>query len=219
MNHNGIYFDDIHSYEDLNLILSAAVIPPAVAKTNYVDIPGADGEIDLTEALGEVKFADRDGAKFTLTMNPAGDLSESAWEAKKTEISNLLNGKRCKVRLDKDPDYYWQGRCSVDEYLSDKRIRQFVVGAKFAPYKLKNEITRVVCPAGQNASVTLKNGRMRAIPTITTKAQATIIFNGNTFTFNAGTHKNLNIILYEGEYPVTVTSTQPVEFAYQEGDL
>lgn len=219
MNHNGIYFDDIHSYEDLNLILSAAVIPPAVAKTNYVDIPGADGEIDLTEALGEVKYADRDGAKFTLTMNPAGDLSESAWEAKKTEISNLLNGKRCKVRLDKDPEYYWQGRLSVDEYLSDRRIRQFVVGAKFAPYKLKREITRVVCPAGQNVSVTLKNGRMRAIPTITTKAQATIVFNGNTFTFNAGTHKNLNIILYKGEYPVAVTSTQPVEFTYQEGDL
>lgn len=219
MNHNGVFFDDIHSYEDLNLILSAVVIPPAVAKTNYVDIPGADGEIDLTEALGEVKYYDRDGVKFTLTMNPAGDLSESAWEAKKTEISNLLNGKRCKVRLDKDPDYYWQGRLSVDEYLSDRRIRQFVVGAKFAPYKLKNEITRVVCPAGQNVFVTLENGRMRAIPTITTKAQATIVFNGSTFTLNAGAHKNLNIILYEGEYPVTVTSTQPVEFAYQEGDL
>lgn len=219
MNHNGVFFDDIHSYEDLNLILSAVVIPPAAAKTNYVDIPGADGEIDLTEALGEVKYYDRDGVKLTLTMNPAGDLSESAWEAKKTEISNLLNGKRFKVRLDKDPEYYWQGRLSVDEYLSDRRIRQFVVGAKFAPYKLKRKITRVVCPAGQNASVTLKNGRMRAIPTITTKAQATIVFNGNTFTFNAGTHKNLSIILYEGEYPVTVTSTQPVEFAYQEGDL
>lgn len=219
MNHNGIYFDDIHSYEDLNLILSAAVIPPAVAKTNYVDIPGADGEIDLTEAFGEVKYADRDGVRFTLTMNPAGDLSESAWEAKKTEISNLLNGKRFKVRLDKDPEYYWQGRLSVDEYLSDRRIRQFVVGAKFAPYKLKNEPTTVVCPAGDKVSVTLKNGRMRAIPTITATAEATVIFNGNTFTFNAGTHKNLNIILYEGEHPVTVTSTAPVVFTYQEGDL
>lgn len=219
MSTNGVYFGNIHSFDDLGLILSAVEIPPAKAKTTYLDIPGADGSVDLTEALGEVKYSDREGVKFTFTMNPAGDLSESAWEAKKKEISNLLNGKRFNVRLDKDPEYYWRGRCSVDDYLSDKRIRQFVVGARFAPYKLKSAVTRVVCPAGQNVPVMLRNGRMRAIPAITATAQATVIFNGNTFTFNAGTHKNLNIILYEGEYPVTVTSTAPVEFSYQEGDL
>lgn len=148
---NGVYFDNIHSFDDLNLILSAVSIPPAKAKTNFVEIPAADGAVDLTEALGEVKFADRDGVKITFTMNPAGDLSESAWEAKKTEVSNLLNGKRCKVRLDKDPDYFWQGRCSVDEYNSDRRIRQIVVGAKFAPYKLKKDVTRVFIPfSGKN---------------------------------------------------------------------
>ena len=70
----GILFGNIHSFYDLNLILSAVDIEPAKPKTTYVDVPGGDGSLDLTEALGEVKYYDRTH-KFTLTMNPASDLS------------------------------------------------------------------------------------------------------------------------------------------------
>ena len=56
---NGIKFDDIHSFYDLNLVLSQVDIPPATAKTSFVDIPGADGSVDMTEALGSVKYKDR----------------------------------------------------------------------------------------------------------------------------------------------------------------
>lgn len=147
----GMSFGDIHSFRDLDLILSSVEIPPAKPKENFVDIPGADGSIDMTEALGEVKYSDRTGAKFTFYMNPAGDLSEDAWEAKKKEISNSLNGLRCNITLDKDPDYYWQGRCTVNEHASNKKLRKFVVGARLAPYKLKNDVTRVFVPlCGKN---------------------------------------------------------------------
>ena len=104
----GVSFNEIHSYRDLNLILSRVEVAPASPKTVYVDIPGADGSLDLSEALGEIKFSDRT-LKFTFTMHPGGDLSESAWEAKKTQVSNRLNGLACQITLDKDPGYYWQG--------------------------------------------------------------------------------------------------------------
>lgn len=133
----GIRFDNVHSYDDLNLLLSVAEIPPATAKTNYIDIPGGDGSVDLTEALGEVKFKDRECA-FTFTVFPQDD-----FEVKKRQISNLLNGKVCKIALDKDPGYYWQGRCSINEYASDKNIHKIVVGAVVAPYKLKEKRTNV----------------------------------------------------------------------------
>lgn len=127
----GIKFDSVHSFNDLNLVLSEVSIPPATAKTNFVDIPGGDGSVDLTEALGEVKYNDR-GCKFTFTVFPSDD-----FEAKKRQVSNLLNGKRCKIVVDKDPDFYWLGRCSIDEYSSNKNIHKIVVGATVAPYKLK----------------------------------------------------------------------------------
>jgi hypothetical protein len=209
----GIKFDNVHSYDDLNLVLSEVNIPPATAKTNFVDIPGGDGSVDLTEALGEVKFEDRE-CRFTFTVFPYED-----FEVKKRLVSNQLNGKRCKITLDKDPGYYWLGRCSIDEYASDKNLHKIVVGAVVAPYKLKTNETKVVVKSGTKVTGRLANGRKTVVPTITCTAEATIVFNGNTISLNAGTHKNLIITLVEGDNTVTVTSTGTTTFNYQEGDL
>lgn len=210
---NGIYFDDIHSYKDLNLILSSANIPPASVKTTFVDIPGGDGSVDLTEALGEAKFKSRE-CSFTFTVFPYED-----FEQKKTYISNLLNGRRCKIILDKDPEYYWDGRCSIKEHSSNKNLHKVVVGATVAPYKLKTRQTTVIVPAGESVATTLENGRKSVVPTITTAKDAKIIFGGDTYDLGAGTHTILNIELKYGKNQVTVTSTGDVRFTYQEGDL
>lgn len=209
----GILFNDIHSYRDLNLVLSVVDIPPAMPKTAFVDIPGGDGSVDLTEAHGEVKFQDRE-CTFTFTVFP-----QDNFEEKKKEVSNLLNGMRCKITLDKDPGYYWQGRCIINEYASDKNLHKIVVGAVVAPYKLKNAQTVVTVGAGASVAKTLVNGRKTVVPSITCTATATIIFGGNSYTLDAGTHDLSNIELKQGENRVIVTSDSPVTFTYQEGDL
>ena len=216
----GILFNDIHSFYDLDLILSAVEIAPASPKTNYIDIPGGDGSLDLTEAFGEVKYSDRTHT-FTLTMNPAGDLSETAWEEKKTEVSNRLNGLACRITLDKDPDYYWIGRCVVDSYKSDKRIRQFVVVATVRPYKYKqSETVHTFDLTDAEQTVTLQNSRKSVCPVITCTNNNTVIaFNGNTFNFSAGSRKILDIRFTEGINQVTISGTGQVTFTYQEGDL
>ena len=217
----GIFFDNIHSFHDLNLILSHSEIPPAKPKTNYIDIPGADGSVDMTQAHGEVKYSDREGVKFTFTMNPSGGLSESAWELKKTEISNLLNGKQCKITLDKDPDFYWIGRVTVDSYLSDKRLRQFVITARVRPYKFKQEETVVSCDLTENlGTVRITNARKSVSPVIEcTDNNTVIVFNGYTFNLNAGTHKILEIRFVEGVNLLQVSGSGTITFKYQEGEL
>lgn len=209
----GISFNNYHSYEDLNLVLSKVEIPPATPKTNFVDIPGGDGSVDLTEALGEVKFQDRK-CKFTFTAFPYDD-----FEVKKKQISNLLNGKKYNITVDKDPGFYWVGRCSVDEYASNKNIHQIVVSATVAPYKLKTNITTVTIPAGEKVTGTLMNGRKTVVPSIYNTDAATIVFNGNTYNLNPGTHIVLDFELVEGANVVTITSTGAVKFTYQEGEL
>lgn len=142
---NGMYFGDIHSYADLNLILSKVDIPPAAVKTNIVDNPGGDGSWDMTEALGKINYKNRE-CKFTFSVLPTDD-----FEAKKTEVSNLLNGRRFKMVLDKDPNYFWDGRCSVNNYESNKKMRKIVVSATVAPYKFKHDKTRTFIPfCGKN---------------------------------------------------------------------
>lgn len=216
----GIRFDNIHSYHDLNLILSKAEIPPAQPKTTYIDIPGGDGSVDLTEANGEVKFNNRE-CQFTFTMNPSGDLSEAAWEEKKTEVSNALNGREFKITLDKDDRYYYLGRCSVDEYLSDKRIRQIVITAMVKPYKLKqNETVLNYTLSEEEQTVTAMNGRMSVVPEITcTDDNTKIVFGTIETVLSKGTYKVLDFQFKEGANVLKVTGSGTVTFKYREGEL
>jgi hypothetical protein len=216
----GVYFDDIHSFHDLNLILAPFVMPPALPKTNYIDIPGGDGSIDLTEAHGEVKYYDRD-CSFVFTMNPNSDLSETAFEEKKTEVSNILNGRRCRITLDKDSEYYYIGRCTVEEYLSDKRLRQIVISAKVHPYKFKQNETVVTFDiTEQEAVYNLINSRKPVSPTIECTGENTkIVFGSKEITVNAGKHNFLDIRLTYGANQIILAGTGQVTFRYQEGDL
>lgn len=213
----GISFDDIHSYYDLNLILSEVKIPPAKPKTTYVEVPGADGSIDLTEAHGEVRYSDRE-CTFIFTMHP---LDTSTWEEKQTEVSNLLNGKVFKITLDKDDEFYYQGRCTVNEYASNKRIKQITVAAKVKPYKYKHNLTIVTATLSDTPkTLNILNGRKSVAPTIECSNDNTsIVFGDATYKLNAGTHKILDIRFVEGINNVTVSGSGTVTFSYQEAEL
>ena len=131
----GIRFGTIHSFDDLHLVLSTMKIPPAKPKTSFIDLPGADGSVDLTEAFGRVKYSNRD-ASFTFTVLPNQD-----FEQIKRFVCGKINGSKMKILVEKDPDYFWNGRCYVDEYNSDAALNQIVVAAILDPYKLKETET------------------------------------------------------------------------------
>lgn len=214
---DGILFGDVHSFEDLNLVLTKATIPPAKAKETYVDIPGADGSLDLTETHGAVKYSDRN-CTFNFSVLPADDTD---FEEKKTEISNLLNGKKCKITLDTDEDYYYQGRCSVNDHLQNGNLKTFTVTAKVRPYKYKQNVTKVTVNLTEaSKTILLTNGRKSVAPSIECTNDNTMIsFGDATFNLSAGTHKILDIMLVEGDNILTVSGTGSVTFSYQEGDL
>lgn len=218
MKYKGITFGDVHSYDDLHLVLSVCPdMPPAKAKTTYIDIPGADGSIDLTEVHGEVKFEDREN-EYTFTMIP-GD--EMTWEEKMSEVSGLLHGKRCKVTIDKDEDYYWDARVSVDSFESDKNLHQIVIAVKAHPYKYKQYITkRTLNLTGTATTVMLTNGRKSVCPVIECTNDNTVITVGDlTVNLSAGKHEILDIQLKQGLNRVTVSGSGTVTFTYQEGEL
>ena len=216
----GILFDDIHSFHDLNLVLSGCDIPPATPKTNYVDIPGADGSVDLTEAHGEVRFNDRD-CKITFTMKPDDVMT---WEEKKTEISNLLNGKKAKITLDKDADFFYTGRCTVNSYLSSKKLRQIVVTARVSPYKLKHDETVLIYPFSKTSqTIVIQNSRKTVSPYIAASgAGVTVTFGNRTFALVKGmTYHALDLLLVEGENQLTISGTGEgtITFRFREGVL
>lgn len=218
MRYKGIAFDDIHTYDDLNLILSVCPdMPPANAKTTYIDIPGADGSLDLSEVHGEMKFSDREN-KYTFSMHP---WDSATWEEKMQEVSSLLHGKRMKMVLDKDEDFFWNVRVTIDEFASEKLLHQIVIAVRATPYKFKTDVTkRTVQLSGQPQKVSLMNGRKTVCPVIECTNDNTIVsFNGAAFNLSAGKHEVLDIQLKQGLNEVTVSGTGTVTFTYQEGEL
>lgn len=213
---NGVYFDNIHSYNDLNLYLAPFVPTPAEPKTSYVDIPGGDGSLDMTEVNGEVRFKDREFT-FTFTVNPAETM---AFDEKMMQVSNALNGRQFKIVLDRDAGYYWQGRCSVDAYAQDRNLKQIVVKAKVKPFKYKKDKTVVtVALTSEGQKVTLTNSRKSVVPKITCTGSTTIKFGVYTFNLEAGSYKILDIYLKEGSNTLTVSGSGSVTFEYQEAEL
>lgn len=213
----GVHFGNIHSFNNLNLILAPFTPPPAEPQTNFLKVPGMDGFLDLTEANGEVKYNSRQ-FEFTFTINPS---EKKTFDEKVSEVSNALNGKQFKITLDRDPDYYWLGRCVVNKYAQDRNIGQIAVKATVHPYKLKHSETMVsIALSSSEQSVTLENGRMPSVPTIEcTDDGIEVSFSGNTYVLNAGLQKVLGIRFVEGYNALTVKGEGKITFSWREGEL
>lgn len=214
----GIKFDNIHSFYDLNLVLSNVEIEPATAKTTYIEIPGADGSLDLTEALGEIRYHDRTH-KFLFTVYPQEAMTP---QAKLAQVSKALNGKRFeKITLDKDCEYYYTGRCFVTGFSVNKKVVQILVEAIVRPYKLKHALSVYSCQLTQEERIlTVTNGRKSVVPEITcTNNNTKIVFGDTEFKLDAGTHRILDIYMTEGMNVFKVSGTGTITIKYQEGEL
>lgn len=212
--------EEFHSFHDLNLVLAPFTYTPAKPKLNLVDLPGGDGTLDFTEALGEVKYNDREFT-FTFSVFPQDDMT---FEERQSFVSAALNGKRCKIILDKDCDFYWEGRCTVNEYLCDRRLCKIVVTATVKPYKmLRHETVVSYTLTGTAQTIILTNMRKTVIPVITctdsVQVTVPVDFGAIGATLAAGTHKVPTFQLKRGNNEFRVTGTGTITFTYQEGEL
>lgn len=131
--YHSITFGDKNTWDDWHLIPESRplFLPPDV-KTKYVDIPGADGHKDISEALtGEPLYENRTGDITFYVMN-----GYQEWYLLYSEIMNYLHGQKMKAFLEDDPTFYYEGRFSVNEWESDKDHSKIVISYNVSPYKI-----------------------------------------------------------------------------------
>lgn len=135
----GITFNSKHSYWEWGLMLKT---PPKISspepKTHYVDIPGAHGAMDLTEALtGKVRFHNR---KIEMEFITVAD--RESWSAIYSDILATLHGQMTEISLDDDPQHYYKGRVTVGdpERDNDKAVT-LKMTAEVEPFKRTHEGT------------------------------------------------------------------------------
>ena len=210
----GITFGELHSYRDLNLILSEKEIGAPHVKAKLIEIEGADGTIDLTDFFGEPKYGDVTHKYTFSTIVPRNDfLSQYSM------IKNALHGQKLRIVLDDDPSFYYVGRCYVSSFTNEKNIGKITVECECEPYKYKLNKTVVTQAVSGTKDITLTNSRKRAVPSITSTAAMTIVFGDGSWTVGAGTFTIPELELVEGENIVTVTGTGTITFTWQEGGL
>lgn len=129
----GVSFGNKHSYRTWKLLLAShPVISPPTPKTKLVEVPGTNTVIDLTESLtgGEVKYEPR---KIKCVFYVIG--GRLKWPAVYSAVLNEVHGKRMKITMDDDPNFYYEGRVAVDQWESSEASATIVITAEVEPYK------------------------------------------------------------------------------------
>lgn len=212
----GIRFGAYHS-DDLGLILGKKELGAPAVKDEKTDNPGGDGSLDQTEFFGEPKYENRTHRFDFSTMAPAEEFP--------TVYSNVLNrlhGRKMRIILDDDPLYFYLGRLHVSNFTSEKGVGMISVEADCEPYKLKKDFTVIAQAVSGTHSITLTNGRKRAVPEVqihTESGSIRIEYQGSVWDLGTGVYTLPELELIEGENIVTGTGTGTVTFAWQEGDL
>lgn len=216
----GVHFGDTHSFRDLNLVLAPFDYTPAVPKTHFIDIPGGDGSIDATEADGTIHYQDRE-FEFIFSVMPGDTLT---FEERQTVVARALHGKRFEIVLDKDPEYFWRGRVWIDEYASNKRLRQIAIVARVSPYKVKRQKWKEqIVTVGGIAEFILVNGGCK---TILPRIQVVSGNNAQMRRKGEGAYLPINnhtehpeFPLYPGANVFEIIGATQVLIEYQEEDL
>jgi len=235
---NGVTFGDKHSYRDWGLILKTRpVISPPTPKTVYIDVPGSDGSLDLTESLtGDVKFENR---KITCEFNVLD--ARRRWSNIYSEILDHLHGQQMNIIFDEDPTYFYTGRVQVNEWKSDKKTSLITIEGTVEPYKLEqfgsldrwrwdpfNFETGIIRNYGDlvvNGSLEfiIEGNRKPVVPafvvTLEEGGSMTVAFEGTTYTLVEGTNRVVNIKIKNGTNILTFTGNGTISIDYRGGRL
>ena len=131
--YHSIYIEGINTWVDWHLIPSTRpVVNPPKVRTTYVEIPGGDGSLDLTESLiGQPSFQSRTGSWEFFVDNTY----ENNWSELFSKIMRSIHGKKSRIILEDDPKYYYEGRLSVNSWRSNKDFARVVIDYVVSPYK------------------------------------------------------------------------------------
>ena len=215
--YHSITFGSKNTWDDWFLIPSSRpVFNPPKLKTYYVDIPGADGHLDMTESLtGEPRYENREGSlKFIV------DNGHREWHDLYSEIMDYIHGRTMRAILEDDPRHYYEGRFTVDAWNSSPNNSTITIKYSVHPYKMERysslddwewdtlnfeidiirEYQELV--VDDYRKLEIPGTRKSVIPAFVVKSvddeSLSVRFNGVTYNLPDGTSRIPNIVMKDG---------------------
>ena len=215
---NTVNFGNYNSYLDFNLFLNSKEIEAPTIKNKSIELEAGDGELDYTEYFGGVKYNNRKLSFEFSTKEPQNNFLKIF-----SNLQNLLHGKKMKIVLDDDTDFYYYGRVSLNKYKSNGRIGKIAIEVDCEPYKYKKSVTLLSDILSVQKSILCANLRKAVVPKIIVSGACSIVFGNYTLVVDeASTIKDDNIVFVEGQNVIKVTPTSGsinVTIEYQERGL
>lgn len=235
MYHSITFDNEKNTWDDWHLIPSSRplVAPPSI-KTNYVDVAGVDGGIDLSDyPTSQPTYNYREGSWEFIVMNGYED-----WVSIYQKVMNYLYGIKRKVMLEDDPNYYYEGRVWVNQWKSGSTNSSITINYKLEPYKknvfsstdpwlwdpfnFKTGVIRYFANIEVDGTrvVTIDSGStQRVIPSFVSSAPMTMIYKGTTYNLVVGNNQFLDIIIDRNVAEFTFKGTGTVSIQYRGGVL
>lgn len=111
---------------------SRPTMSPPGAQNRFVEIPGMNGSYDLSNYLtDDITYTDRSGS-FEFIV----DRDKTDWLTAYRTISVYLHGQRLRVTLTDDPEWYYEGRFTLDEFKSEPQYSKIVISYRVSPFKI-----------------------------------------------------------------------------------
>lgn len=181
-------------------------------------IPGKHGRLDLSEALGDVYYDDRD---IKIDMTYIG----TDWYHDYERFVSAYHGKKMQIKFGNDPDWYWYGRLIVNDYSA--KSHKMRVNAMVFPFKLSISETvvtqEVTATTEQTAhTIALTNGRMAVTPKVTVEGSTNGVhlkWGDMTAVVSNGSSYVTGLTLDEGTLNVLAWGDGTVTFTYRQGAL
>lgn len=97
-----------HTFDDWEMVIESRVfISEPEAQQNYIEVPGSNTMLDVSEAIsGHPVFRKR---KISFTL--AGVIpNRNNWDSKISRLRNTFEGRIVHITFDNDKEFYWKGR-------------------------------------------------------------------------------------------------------------
>lgn len=194
----------------------------AVYRSNFVTVPGRDGDLDVSTALtdGVPRYGNRT-LKATFECSEGSRLER---EDAITTMTNWLDGWQMDIILPDDPDHYISGRVHVERNYNDPAHAAVTVTATCQPWKFnKNEAAVQLTTGTDEQTARLTNyGRRTVVPLLTISGEAASVrlqFGTAIWQLSAGTYQLPDLVLPPGGADLVYSGTGTISLKYREASL
>lgn len=202
--------------------LAGCELAAAAFRTQYVEVPGRDGALDMSTALtdGSPRYGSRN---LTVTLERSDGTRLDRETAINTMV-NWLDGWRLEIRLPDDEGHYLIGRVHVVKNYNDPAHASVTVTAVCDPWRYNNyeTIVRVTAGTAQQEVRLTNNGRRTVVPVVEItgdSASIHLVFGGFSWVLGPGTYQLPDIVVPQGGASVTYSGAGEVSFTYREAVL